>query len=41
MTEQERTIIIDEFASEFAANKILGIYLYGSRADGTARAENF
>jgi predicted nucleotidyltransferase len=40
MTEQEQAIIVSELVREFAPNTVLGIYLYGSRADGTARADS-
>ncbi|MFN3344522.1 MAG: type VII toxin-antitoxin system MntA family adenylyltransferase antitoxin [Chloroherpetonaceae bacterium] len=40
MTEEEQDRIVSELTRELAPNKVLGIYLYGSRADGTARAES-
>ncbi len=40
MTEQEQATIVSELTRELAPNKVLGVYLYGSRADGTARAES-
>ncbi|MFQ3597852.1 MAG: nucleotidyltransferase domain-containing protein [Chloroherpetonaceae bacterium] len=40
MTEQERALIVGDLTREFAPNKVLGIYLYGSRADGTVKTNS-
>ncbi len=40
MTEQEQLVIVGELTRQFASNNILGIYLYGSRADGTAKTDS-